>query len=120
MWNKPSNPIPIQAAQLVVGLYIWLDISWDDHPFLSNRFKIKTQKEIETIRALNVEKLYYFAEKSDAKPAVLVEIPAGVKQGIEVEELNKIKVELEVEKKEKQSHYTQTKRARDEKERAEG
>jgi len=59
MWKKPGTPIPIDPSQVVVGLYIWLDISWVDHPFLTSRIMVNTEKEIAMIRSNHVEgKLY--------------------------------------------------------------
>lgn len=69
MWKKPGNPVPIAATQLVIGLYVWVDLSWDAHPFLYNRFKIRNDKQIRTLLSLAVAgKLYYYPEKSDSEP----------------------------------------------------
>lgn len=74
MWKKPEKPIAIHASQVVVGLYIWLDMSWDDHPFLYNRFKVSDTKQIEAIRAISIQgKLYYYPEKSAAAPDPIAE-----------------------------------------------
>lgn len=78
MWKKPENPLPLDQSQLVIGLFVWLDLSWDDHPFLYNRFKIRDEKQIVTIQALPVDgRLYYYPEKSSATPAPRVERPAA-------------------------------------------
>jgi HD-GYP domain-containing protein (c-di-GMP phosphodiesterase class II) len=70
MWKKPGTPIPIDPSQVVIGLYIWLDISWVDHPFLTSRILVSTEKEIAMIRAHHVEgRLYYYPEMSKAEPA---------------------------------------------------
>lgn len=69
MWKKPGTPVPIDPSQVVVGLYIWLDISWVDHPFLTSRIMVTTEKEISMIRAHHVEgRLYYYPEMSKAEP----------------------------------------------------
>lgn len=69
MWNKPENPVAIAPSQIVIGLYVWLDLSWDDHPFLTNRFKLRSSKQLETIRLLPLEgKLYYYPSQSSANP----------------------------------------------------
>ena len=69
MWKKPGTPVPIDPSQVVVGLYIWLDISWVDHPFLTSRILVTTEKEISLIRAHHVEgKLYYYPEMSKVVP----------------------------------------------------
>lgn len=69
MWKKLGTPVPLHPAQLVIGLYIELDVSWDDHPFFTNRFKISSNKQIETLNALRLEgKLYYHPDKSSVAP----------------------------------------------------
>ncbi len=69
MWKKPGTPIPIHHSQLVVGLYIWLDISWIDHPFMTNRIMVETEKQISIIRAHNPDgHLFYYPEMSTAAP----------------------------------------------------
>ena len=55
MWKKPGTPVPIDPSQVVIGLYIWLDISWVDHTFLTSRIMVNTEKEIAMIRANHVE-----------------------------------------------------------------
>jgi len=79
MWKKPGTRLPLHAAQLVVGLYIELDMSWDDHPFFTNRFKINSKKQLDTLAALRVEgKLYYYPDKSSAVPPKFVPPAAPV------------------------------------------
>lgn len=69
MWRKPEKPVPLHPSQLVEGLYIWIDMSWEEHPFIYNRFKIKTKKQLEALMALCCAgRLYYHPEKSDAIP----------------------------------------------------
>lgn len=77
MWKKPANPIRIDPSQVVIGLFIWIDLPWDDHPFLYGRFKVRDSQQIETIRSLNLsDRLYYFPEKSDCDPGpVTTETP---------------------------------------------
>ena len=72
MWKKPSTSVPIHASQLVVGLYIWVDMPWLEHPFLSNRFMLETAKEIAIVQALDTQgRLYYHPDKSTATPGPL-------------------------------------------------
>lgn len=79
MWKRPEKPIAIHTSQVVVGLYVWLDMSWDDHPFLYNRFKINDAKQIATIRAIPIQgKLYYYPEKSSAAPGPVLDQPETV------------------------------------------
>ena len=69
MWNKPGTAIPIDPSQLEVGLFVWLNVKWDEHPFISSRFLIKNEKDLAVIQSLDtVGRLYYYPEKSTAKP----------------------------------------------------
>ena len=73
MWNKPGQPVPIDPSQVVTGLYVWLDVRWDEHPFLSNRLMVKTAKDVAVIQSLDVSgRLYCYPDKST------VPIPAFV------------------------------------------
>lgn len=67
MWNKPGQPVPIDPSQVVTGLYVWLDVRWDEHPFLSNRLMVKTAKDVAVIQSLDVSgRLYCYPDKSTA------------------------------------------------------
>ena len=68
MWKKPGKAEPIHYSQLVLGLYISLKENWNDHPFLYNDFLLNNQKKIDTIQALKLDKIYYYPDKSTAKP----------------------------------------------------
>lgn len=68
--------MPIDASQLVVGLFVWLDVKWDEHPFLSSRLMVKTQKDLVIIQALDTQgRLYYYPEKSTVVPGPVVQAP---------------------------------------------
>ena len=69
MWSKPGNPVPIDPSQVVVGLYVWLDIPWADHPFLTSRLMVRTPKDVAVIKASDpAGRLYYYPERSTAVP----------------------------------------------------
>mgnify|MGYP000087711857 CR=1 FL=1 len=75
MWKRPEKPIAIHPSQAALGLYVWLDMPWDDHPFLYNRFKINDAKQIASLRAIKSQgKLYYYPDKSSGEPEPLVEV----------------------------------------------
>ena len=66
LWDKSAGAVPIEPSQVAVGLYVWLDLSWTEHPFVTNRFLIKTQKDVEIIQSLDlVGRLYYHPDKSE-------------------------------------------------------
>lgn len=71
----------IEPTQLRIGLYIYLDMGWMDHPFPVSSFEIRTEEQLHKLRALGLSKIRYSPEKSQAetKPvappkAVVVEI----------------------------------------------
>lgn len=80
MWNQTEKPVPIDPSQVVVGLYVWLDVSWNEHPFLCNRFKVGNAGQIAAIQACQVAgKLYYFPDRSATLPLPLTgsAVPTG-------------------------------------------
>ena len=93
MWKKPGTPIPIDPSQVVIGLYIWLDISWVDHPFLTSRIMVTTEKEIAMIRAHHVEgRLYYYPEMSKVEPPPRAEPVAQSEEQVTAAEREKLAV----------------------------
>jgi putative nucleotidyltransferase with HDIG domain len=63
-----EDVITIQAAQLQLGMYVYIDLGWMDHPFPMNRFKIKSEEQIQTIRALGIKNIRYSPANSDVLP----------------------------------------------------
>lgn len=55
-------------GKLRLGLFIKIKGSWFSHPFSVSAFKIKTQKELDTLRGLTRVKLYYDPTRSDPDP----------------------------------------------------
>ncbi len=64
----PNPSEYIAPDQLCIGLYVHLDLSWMDHPFTFNSFKIRSQKEIDTIRRLGLSLIRYEPDKCDSLP----------------------------------------------------
>lgn len=62
--NKDNTRL-IDIADLQIGLYIYLDLGWMQHPFPLNHFKIQYQSQIDTLRALGLQQIRYAPEKSD-------------------------------------------------------
>jgi putative nucleotidyltransferase with HDIG domain len=71
----------IYAEQLQVGLYIHLDLPWNEHPFTFGSFKIKSGEQIEMIKQLGVQQIRYSPTKSDIQPIAIqeavIETPAA-------------------------------------------
>jgi HD-GYP domain-containing protein (c-di-GMP phosphodiesterase class II) len=72
MWSRPEKPVAIDPSQVCIGLFVWLDMSWDDHPFLYNKFRVASDKQVTEIRALRKGRILYFPNKSAVAPAPLV------------------------------------------------
>lgn len=66
--DKNNTNNYVTPEQLQVGLYVHLDLSWMDHPFKFNNFKIRTEAEIVQIRALGLKKVRYDPLRSDYQP----------------------------------------------------
>jgi len=55
----------IPVEQLRVGIFVRLELSWFEHPFSINSFKIKDDDQIRTIKSLGLKKVLCIPEKSD-------------------------------------------------------
>jgi len=60
-----SEQSRVTMDQLRVGLYVYLDLRWFQHPFSFGHFKIKTEEQIRTIRGLGLETVRYDPAQSD-------------------------------------------------------
>jgi putative nucleotidyltransferase with HDIG domain len=60
----------VAPDQLRVGMYVYLDLKWFDHPFAFNHFKIKSPEQIETLRALGLPSLRMSRALSDPEALV--------------------------------------------------
>ncbi|MET0066973.1 MAG: HD-GYP domain-containing protein [Candidatus Thiodiazotropha sp.] len=58
----------IEKQQLCIGLYVHLDLPWMDHPFLTSSFKIRSEKQLKTLRGMKLPNLSYDPQKSDTQP----------------------------------------------------
>lgn len=72
----------IAVDQLRVGLYVFLDVKWFEHPFAFNNFKIKSEDQIATIRSLGLKTVTYDPERSDMRPLTAPEQPAPPPEAI--------------------------------------
>lgn len=58
----------LSVDQLQVGIYVQLDMSWVDHPFTFNSFRIKSQDQIDALRQLGLDRIRYDPARSSAAP----------------------------------------------------
>ncbi len=60
----------IDVAALRVGMFVQLDLGWLSHPFPLSSFRISSEEQIATIRALGLKRVRWSSEQSDSgKPA---------------------------------------------------
>ena len=79
MPTTTTVPDTIDVASLRVGMFVHLDLGWLAHPFPLSSFRISSEEQITTIRALGLKRVRWSSEQSDppaeaAAPAV--EAPA--------------------------------------------
>jgi putative nucleotidyltransferase with HDIG domain len=55
----------IALDQLKIGMFIKLDLSWFEHSFSMNSFKITNQQQLNELRALKLKHIRYYPSKSD-------------------------------------------------------
>lgn len=73
---QDSEKSYVAIDQLRVGLYVFLDLKWFEHPFAFNNFKIKDDEQISVIKSLGLKKVRYDPARSDLK-LPLAEAPAA-------------------------------------------
>lgn len=68
----------IAIDQLRVGVYVYLDIGWMNHPFSFNNFKIRDEEQIRALRQLGLKELRWDPARSDARPGARPSAPEPV------------------------------------------
>ncbi|MBY0573383.1 MAG: DUF3391 domain-containing protein [Undibacterium sp.] len=85
----------IAIEQVRIGMFIKLDLSWFEHSFSMNAFKITNQKQLDDLLALKLKHIRYFPSKSDLGAIsgnTKAVQPVEVKQSITAESNAGIKV----------------------------
>ena len=77
MKNKDDGVTLVDSKALRVGMFVELDVGWLAHPFPTGSFKISSNKQIETIRGLGLQRVRVNLAKSDPDPAELA-VPTTV------------------------------------------
>ncbi len=62
----------IDVSQARIGMFIYLDMGWMDHPFPVSSFVIRSQEQINTLLSLGLERIRYAPAKSTPDPATIV------------------------------------------------
>ncbi|MBD8527207.1 HD-GYP domain-containing protein [Pseudomarimonas arenosa] len=72
----------IDIARLRIGLFVYLDLSWTEHPFPFNSFKLRSQDQIDTLRNLGLQRIRYSPDRSDVEPLSDAEL-SGTEPSVE-------------------------------------
>jgi putative nucleotidyltransferase with HDIG domain len=65
----------ITIDKVCIGMFIQLDLSWFEHSFPMNSFKISNQGQIDELRALQLKHVRYIPSKSDPASTRQIERP---------------------------------------------
>ncbi|MBX3333153.1 MAG: DUF3391 domain-containing protein [Nitrospira sp.] len=77
--------LPLELAQLRVGLYIKIDHAWMEHPFVRNVFTVSSPTEIAIIQKHCLTKLFYDPERSHADVVAALQDPSRPVREIELD-----------------------------------
>lgn len=78
MPTTTAVPDTIDVASLRVGMFVHLDLGWLAHPFPLSSFRISSDEQIATIRALGLKRVRWSSAQSDPDPdAPEREVPAA-------------------------------------------
>ena len=65
----------VSIEKLRVGLYVFIDLPWFQHPFTLNHFRIANEEHIQTLRTLGQARFRYDPARSDALPDTTLTAP---------------------------------------------
>ena len=68
MNTQDSEARFIDVNELRIGMFVFLDLGWMEHPFALNSFKITSRDQIDTILQLGINRIRWSAAKSDPEP----------------------------------------------------
>lgn len=68
LFMSSDNEFSISVDQLQIGVYVYLDVGWMNHPFSFNNFKIRNEDQLSTIRSLGLKMVRWDPLRSDIKP----------------------------------------------------
>ena len=66
--STTNNDHYVSIEQLRVGLYVFIDLPWFQHPFTLNSFRIGSEEQIQTLRTLGESRFRYDPARSEALP----------------------------------------------------
>lgn len=65
---EPASLPLITVDRLRAGMYVVLDLGWREHPFLRSHFLIRSDRQIDQLRALGLNEVHWSPERSVAQP----------------------------------------------------
>jgi HD-GYP domain-containing protein (c-di-GMP phosphodiesterase class II) len=68
----------VDVRALRIGLFVDLELGWMDHPFPIGKFKISSQKQIDTLQSLGLERVRFVPAKSSPVQIPHSEVDEGV------------------------------------------
>jgi HD-GYP domain-containing protein (c-di-GMP phosphodiesterase class II) len=97
--------LPLDPALLRIGLYVKLDHSWIEHPFIRNTFAISSPSEIAIIRKHRLTKIYYDPDRTNADAqAALVKPASGESAELDSEMVQSVEEDEKALQKSKDAH----------------
>lgn len=75
----------VDVKSLRLGMFVELDVGWLAHPFPTGSFKISSQRQIDTIRSLGLDKVRVNLNKSEPDPADVVTTGATLEDPLATE-----------------------------------
>lgn len=78
MNNKDEGVELVATKALRIGMFVELDVGWLAHPFPTGSFKILSNKQIDTIRGLGLERVRVNIAKSDPDAPPLVDASKAI------------------------------------------
>ena len=67
MNTQDSEARFIDVNELRIGMFVFLDLGWMEHPFALNSFKITSRDQIDTILQLGINRIRWSAAKSASR-----------------------------------------------------
>ncbi|SDH99362.1 HD-GYP domain-containing protein [Propionivibrio dicarboxylicus] len=75
--NSSSGTYYVSVEKLQIGLYVFIDLPWFQHPFTLNSFRISSEDQVRTLKSLGESRFRYDPKRSDVDPDDPVEaLPA--------------------------------------------
>lgn len=71
-----EDPVYVEPAQLAIGMFVILDLSWLEHPFSFSSFLIQGEDQLATLRGLGLQQVRIDPLRSQVVPPTQADQPA--------------------------------------------